>query len=45
MLYLYRIIQSVQKETQFFKIHFLRVGIIDCINVSISVALPFNKDS
>ena len=41
-LYLY--IQSVQKETQTFKLHFLGVKIIDCKNYSISVALPFNKE-
>ena len=37
-------IQSVQKETQTFKGHFLGVKNIDCKNDSFSVALSFNKE-
>ena len=37
-------IQSVQKETQTFKCHFVGVKFIDCKDDSISVALPFNED-
>ena len=37
-------VQSVQKETQIFEIPFWGVEIIDCINDSISVASPFNKE-
>ena len=43
-MFLYLHIQSVQKETQTFKWHFLGVKFIDCKNDSISVALPFNKE-
>ena len=38
------VIQSVQKETQTFKLHLLRVKTIECKNDSISVALSFNKE-
>ena len=37
------ILQSVQKETQTFKYHFLGVKIIDYKKDSISVVLSFNK--
>ena len=40
----FRVLQSVQKETQTFKLHFFLVKIIDCKNDIISVSLPFNKE-
>ena len=38
------LLQSVQKETQPFKRHFMGIEMTDCIKNDISVALPFNKE-